>query len=197
MSIRQSRSDWTERQLLLVRHGCSAHVHDGSWIDAAGARSFERDYDAAPIREHECPPVDLVRRAQTADVILASDLSRAITSARALAPHLTPGVSPLLRELRFDLPAWGPRLPLDVWDALHHTMWTIRLLGGREYADTARAREAANWIESRAAGAAVTIAITHGGFRRLLAVQLKRTGWTPERGPRRYYNWSAWAFSRR
>jgi broad specificity phosphatase PhoE len=184
------------RQLLLVRHGRSAHVHDGSWIDAAQARTFEEHYDAAPIRADDIPPPSLVQRARNAAVILTSDLARAVTSARALAPGCQPIISPLLRELRFDLPTWGPRLPLDVWDALHHAVWTVRLLGGHEYADTRRARDAAKWIDSQAAGAALTIAITHGGFRRLLAAQCTRTGWIPQRGVRRYSNWSAWEFSR-
>ena len=184
------------RELLLVRHGRSAHVHDGSWIDAGRARSFEERYDAAPIRADEMPPRSLVQRARSAAVILTSDLARAVTSARVLAPNRQPVVSPLLRELRLDLPAWGPRLPLDVWDALHHALWTVRLLGGQEYADTRRARDAAKWIDSHAAGAALTIAITHGGFRRLLAAQCTRTGWIRQRGVRRYNNWSAWGFSR-
>ena len=184
------------RELLLVRHGRSAHVHDGSWIDAARARTFEERYDAAPIRADDVPPRSLVQRARNAAVVLTSDLARAVASARALAPGCQPIISPLLRELRFDLPAWGPRLPLHVWDALHHAMWTMRLLGSHEHADTRRARDAAKWIDSQAADARLTIAITHGGFRRLLAAQCARTGWTPQRGVRRYYNWSVWGFSR-
>ena len=189
-------SGYDDRRLLLVRHGRSAHVHDGSWIDAEMARQFEERYDAAPIRTDDVPPPSLLDTARGAEVILASDLPRAITSAHTLAPDHEPIVSPLLRELRFDLPAWAPRLPLNTWDALHYLMWTARLFVGAENAHTQRAFRAAQWIHSYAASAALTIAITHGGFRRLLAVQLARHGWIAERGWQRYHNWSVWAFTR-
>jgi broad specificity phosphatase PhoE len=186
----------TAHRVLLVRHGRSAHEHDGSWIDADRARQFEDRYDAAPIRTDDAPPGSLLETARLAQVILASDLPRAITSAHTLAPHREPITSPLLRELRFDLPSWAPRLPLNTWDALHYLMWTARLFVGAESAETQRARRAAEWVDSFAASAALTVAVTHGGFRRLLAVQLARRGWIAERGLRRYHNWSVWAFTR-
>lgn len=184
------------QRVMLVRHGPSAHEHDGSWIDSASARRFEERYDAAPIRGDETPPESLVALARMADLILASDLPRAVTSARAIAPDRDPIVSLLLRELSFDLPAWGPRLPLSIWDGLHHMTWSARLVLGIESAETRRARRAAAWLDSVTANAALTIAITHGGFRRLLAAQLVERGWTHAPGWRRYHNWSVWAFSR-
>jgi broad specificity phosphatase PhoE len=180
------------RRLLLVRHGRSAHVHDGSWIDAADARRFEALYDAAPIRVDETPPASLIDVARSADVLLASDLPRAITSARVLAPDRDAVLSPLLREVRFNLPAWSPKLPVALWDGLHHLLWSARFLAGTETPETERAARAAEWIEAQAANPGVTIAITHGGFRRLLAAKLARRGWNLSPRPRRYHNWSAW-----
>jgi len=183
-------------RLLLVRHGRSAHSHDGSWIGATGARRFEELYDAAPIRDDETPPASLIQAARSADVLLASDLPRAISSARAIAPEREPVVSPLLRELGFNLPRWGPKLPLDVWDGLHYLLWTARLLARTNTPETERATSAAEWVASHAARRGTTIVITHGGFRRLLTAKLTTQGWSLVRGRRRYHNWSAWELHR-
>jgi broad specificity phosphatase PhoE len=183
-------------RLLLVRHGRSAHVHDGSWIDADGARRFEILYDAAPIRADEIPPAALIEAAKTADVLLASDLPRAIASARALDPDREPVVTPLLRELRLGLAAWAPKLPLAVWDGLDYLRWTARLAARTTTHDTERAGAAAEWVDAHAAEATLAIAITHGAFRRLLAAKLVRRGWTLSPGLRRSHNWSAWELTR-
>ncbi|HEY4304742.1 MAG TPA: histidine phosphatase family protein [Gemmatimonadaceae bacterium] len=183
-------------RLLLVRHGPSAHVHDGTWIDAVSARQFELSYDAAAIRVDENPPASLVESARSADLVLASDLARAVASARAIAPGREPTTSPLLRELAFRPPTWGPKLPLAMWDAIEFMQWSTHLFVGIETPETERARAAAKWIDDQAATHALTVVVTHGAFRRLLTVKLEQRGWnrSPER--RQYHNWSTWSLSR-
>lgn len=180
------------RRLLLVRHGRSSHVHDGSWIDAEGARHFENAYDAAGIRDDDAPPANLMSVAADAGGLACSDLPRAIASIQRLAPGRDAAVSALLRELRFDLPAWAPRLPLNAWDVMHHALWTCRMASGREYPETRRARDAVDWLTSHAAAFETTVVVTHGGFRRLLARRLARVGWRPDGAGRRFHNWSVW-----
>lgn len=192
-----SRNPSSPTRLILVRHGRSAHVHDGSWIDRTGAEHFEALYDAASIRDDDAPPPSLVELARSAEHVVASDLPRAVASARRLASGRDPVTSDLLRELRFDLPAWGPRLPLDVWDGLHYLLWTYRLAARISTAETRRSALAADWLESELTAAAVWIAVTHGGFRRLLAAELVRRGWSHETRRRPYHHWSAWSLIRR
>jgi broad specificity phosphatase PhoE len=184
------------RRLILVRHGRSAHVHDGSWIDLAGARRFEQLYDAASIRPDDAPPPELMNVARTAGAFMASDLPRAIDSVRRLAPDREPQISPLLRELSFDIPAWGPPLPVDLWDVLYFAVWTTRLLTRTDVEEMSRARAAADWVESRCAVDGPTIVVTHGGFRRLLSHALVTRGWTRRGLWHRYHNWSAWVHER-
>ncbi|HEY9225202.1 MAG TPA: histidine phosphatase family protein [Gemmatimonadaceae bacterium] len=183
-------------RLLLVRHGRSAHNHDGSWIDAEAARRFEAAYDAASIRDDDVPPAELVAVAKNAERFVCSDLTRAIASVERLAPGREPAISPLLRELWFDLPSWAPRLPVNVWDVAHYAVWTYRLATRAENSETRRARDAAVWLESHALPFNTTIVITHGGFRRLLAFELERSGWKPDGGRRLYHNWSVWGLTK-
>jgi broad specificity phosphatase PhoE len=182
--------------ILLVRHGRSAHTHDGSWIDHRGARAFIERYDAAPIRDDDGAPHALRSAASNVSTIFASDLPRAVTSARSIAPEAELLTTPLLRELPFDLPAWGPRLPLDLWDGLHHGMWTLLMAARANHAELRRARDAADWLESRIPQAGPMIVVTHGGFRRLITAELRRRGWRRRERWSRYYNWSVWTFSR-
>jgi broad specificity phosphatase PhoE len=169
-------------------------VHDGSWIDAEGARRFDVAYDAMGIRDDSHPPAALIDAAREARIVAASTLERAIASARRLAPHIEPETTPLLRELRFDIPRWGPRLPVNVWDRLHYWIWTARMARDFENDETERAFAAADWLEERAASGLV-VAVTHGMFRRLLRRELVRRGWSGrELGG--FQNWSAWDLSR-
>jgi len=182
------------RRLLLVRHGHSAHVHDGSWIDLPAARRFEQLYDAASIRDDSHPPAELLALSKTADVLMASDLPRAVASIARLASGQEPLISPLLRELYFEIPAWGPRLPILAWDALFHAWWSVRMAVDTRHPELERARAAAEWVDANATG--LTIAVTHGGFRRLLARQLSARGWKIRGPASSFANWSAWELIR-
>ena len=163
---------------------------------SADVGAFEDDYDAAGIVDHEDPPPELIRVAAEASVIAASDLPRAIASARRIAPAREPDITPLLREIRLEPPRWLPRLPIQVWDILSHAQWSYRLARGTQHDFVRRASDAADWLAQRAAGEATVVAVTHGGFRRIIANRLEARGWSagPER--RSYENWSVWSYSR-
>lgn len=162
----------------------------------AGVHDFESAYDAAGILDHDAPPPELIRVAAGARVIAASDLPRAIASARRIAPARDPDVTPLLREIKLEPPRWMPHLPMQVLEVLLHAQWSYRLLRGRPHDSIRRANDAAEWLAQRAADSATVVAVTHGGFRRLVASRLEARGWSagPER--RSYANWSIWSYSR-
>ncbi len=183
-------------RILLVRHGRSAHAHDRRWMHASGVSAFEDAYDAAGILDDDAPPPELIRAAEGAHVIAASDLPRAIASARRIAPTRDPEVSPLLREFRLEPSRWMPRLPIEAWDAISHLQWSLRLLRNAPHDVIRRANDAAEWLGQRAVDAATVVAVTHGGFRRVIANRLEARGWRagPER--RSYENWSVWGYAR-
>jgi broad specificity phosphatase PhoE len=104
--------------------------------------------------------------------------------------------APSLREFEFNLPAWGPRLPLDLWDGLHHLSWTVRMIAGLDHPEARRARAAAEWLEARCAPSATTIVVTHGGFRRLLSDALVGRGWKRDQWWS-FHNWGVWEHKHR
>jgi broad specificity phosphatase PhoE len=161
---------------------------------------FEREYDALGIREDSFPPAALTETAARTTLIAASDLPRAIASAQRLAPGREPDVSALLREIELEVSPWMPRrarLPVHAWDMINFATWSYRLFARNDHAFVRRADAAVDWLLERVRADSTVLAITHGGFRRLLDAQLMRRGWRRMPGPLSYENWSSWSYARR
>src|SRR4051812_4493348 len=87
-----------DKELILVRHGRSAHV-ERAWLDVEGVRRWMVAYDAAALAVNDAPPAELVALAASASRVFASDLPRAIASALLIAPTGVEIIrTPLLRE---------------------------------------------------------------------------------------------------
>ena len=185
-------------QIILVRHGASAHVHSDWMIDHDRIQSWRDEYDLAGIRVNSQPPAQLVQIADPATHIISSDLLRAVASAERLAPQREIEVSDLLREVPLRLPRWPTRLPLIVWEFLIHVAWTYRIVRGVDSTEQDRARAAAatKWLGEIVTNESTALVITHGVFRRLLAQQLLSSGWTRNGRRGGYSHWSYWTFSR-
>ena len=182
-------------RLLLIRHGRSAHVHDGRWLTHDAVGEFEDAYDAAGILDDSRPSEQLLAEARGADVVVASDLPRAVASAKRLAPGRDVATSPLLREIRLEPPRWVPLpLPIKVWDMFSDWQWSYRLRVGSDHQFVRRADAACEWLQSQLQGSATIVVVTHAGFRRILTTRLLAQGWhwrsiSP---PERYAHWSSW-----
>jgi broad specificity phosphatase PhoE len=187
------------RRIVLVRHGPSAHTANPGWLDAAGVLRWRDAYDAAGILDDSTPPRELIAVAAECDCLMSSDLARALASAARLAPGKVARVSPLLRETYLDLPPWLPaRWPLPVWEACITLHWFVRerLSGIATPEELQRAADAVALLDDVAREASSVVVVTHGAFRRLLALRLHATGWTAEPRIGGYQNWSSWPFSR-
>jgi len=184
-------------RILLVRHGPSSHVHDGRWMHADDVRQYESAYNAAGILDADAPPAELLAAASSAHIVAASDLPRAIASARRLAPERDLEVSPLLREIQLEPPQWVTfPLPIAAWDLFNYVQWTSRLLATTDHESSRRGIAAVEWLLDRAETSHTVLAVTHGGFRRILDARLRALGWTPAPGRKSYANWSTWAYTR-
>ena len=191
-------------ELILVRHGRSAHVVTG-WLDVHGVRRWMAAYDEAEIMPDHAPPAELEALAREAALLVASDLPRTVASAVRLAPEREIVRTPLLREVPLEtsdypLPALGGlRLPFRAWGMVWGSRWLMAYLRnqpppGVSPAELARAEEAAEWLVQQATHArSHVVVVTHATFRVVLAQALARRGW---RGPqeRSYREWSAWPF---
>jgi broad specificity phosphatase PhoE len=143
--------------------------------------------------------VELAAIAMQAECLITSDLARAVASAERLAPGKLVRVSPLLREMELEIPRWlRARCPLPVWEVCIHLHWLMRERRGAiaELADVKRAADAVSLLDDVSREAPTVVVVTHGAFRRVLAMQLAASGWVGDRRERGYRNWSAWPFRR-
>lgn len=169
------------------------------WIDAAGVARWREAYDAAGILDDSAPPAELVAVAARAECLVTSDLARAVASAERLAPGKPVRISPLLREMELEIPRWvRARWPLPVWEVCIHLHWLMKERRGTiaELSDVKRASNAAALLDDVSREAPTVVVVTHGAFRRVLALQLATSGWAADRRERGYRNWSAWPFRR-
>lgn len=183
-------------RIVLVRHGLSAHVHTAGAVGRAGMEAWRAAYDAAGIHARSQPPDALIRIAAEADHVVASDLARAVESARRLAPSREIRTTELLRETPLHIPAWPTRLPLGGWGFVITLDWGWRIARGRDASAEERARAAAavEWLAALAANESIVLAVTHGAVRRLLANRLLSAGWSRAGRVGGWRPWSAWSF---
>jgi len=185
----------TDRKIILIRHGLSAHVHSG-WMDLAGFLKWREAYEAAGIDPRDTPPLELQSLASAAAVLVSSDIPRAIDSARLLAPGKEVILSPLLRELDLVPPNLPHlRLPLMGWALTYGLRMLLRGRGHVTPAEHDRANEAATWLTGLATAHGTVAAVTHHSFRSVLAKTLTARGWQSTLPRRRSAHWSAWSFS--
>jgi broad specificity phosphatase PhoE len=185
-----------ERTITLVRHGHSAHQQAG-WLTASAFERWHTAYDAAGLTPHDRPPEITRAPASRAALVVASDMQRARESAALLAPDAPAKVSALLREVDLPVPRWARwlRLPVAGWIALSRLAWILGARGTESFpAAIARARAAADWLTELAAARGDVVAVTHGGFRRLLAAVLRGRGWRGRAWLASSSWWSAWRF---
>lgn len=153
---------------------------------------FERAYDAMGIREDDFPPPGVRALAVAATYLVASDMTRAIESAQRLVPSREIEIQPLLREMSIAPPLWIPGTwPITLWGLLSFVEWSARLTTYADHALLRRADSAAGWLIERSRQGNV-VAVTHGGFRRLLTHRLVQRGWHCVDRSQGYRNWSAW-----
>jgi broad specificity phosphatase PhoE len=182
-------------EIILVRHGRSAHVQAG-WIDLNGIRRWREAYEAAGIAASEASPRELRDLAARAGVVVTSNAARAIESGRLLAPGREITASPLLRELDLPPPQLrGLRLPLAGWALTYGFRWICNRVTARpdhSAEELARASQAAEWLAGLAEPSGTVVAVTHATFRRHVARELSARGWRLIPGRRRSHPWSAW-----
>jgi broad specificity phosphatase PhoE len=154
--------------------------------------------DAAGIATDSHPSPDLVARVADVSFLMASDLPRAIESARRLAPERPIETSPLFRESMTEIPKWLPlRWPLRIWRIANGTQWVYRIWRGTDASprELERIAAAARLLTSRVREHGSVAVVCHGVFRRLLSRRLVQEGWTAEPGRHSYANWSMWEYS--
>lgn len=144
------------------------------------------------------PTPALLRLALEADLILSSDAPRAVASAQGLAGPGEIVLSPLLRELELEPLALPVCLPLPGWALLVGCRTLLGSLRGQalSQAESSRVAQASSWLAGLARQHRLVLAVTHASFRKSLAGELVRAGWSQAPGRRSLRPWSHWTLAR-
>jgi len=184
-------------RIVLVRHGRSTHPVAG-WHDSDSLHRWFAEYDAAGITPDDEPPASLRALASSAGLIVASDLRRAIESARRIAPDAPIETSALLRETPLRIPMLRVRLPILGWALAVGVGSVVRRLRRAPHPadDVARSAAAAEWLGRLAERHGTVVAVTHSLVRGHIAAALVASRWRLEPGAARRSHWSTWSFTR-
>jgi broad specificity phosphatase PhoE len=185
-------------RVILVRHGHTANSRTRGWIRGDDVQAWRDATDAVGIADHSVPPQDTIDRVAPSNHVMASDLARAIESARRLLPGRDIEISPLFHEENPEVPHWLPmRWPLRFWQTVGGVQWLYQIARGTDAPPPllSRVAAAADLLRERARMHELTTVVCHRYIRRLLGRQLERDGWTRAPGRHSYANWSAWEYS--
>lgn len=184
-------------KITLLRHG-KPSVDLAGYARARDLPRIARAYDEAGIIDS--PPDDAKRLLSTHEVVMCSDLRRALESAQALGCGST-GIqsNPVFRETaiaHFD--RGRILLPVQVWIIVLRTLWFAGFSKNGESfrAMKARARVASAELVALAGEHESVLLVGHGFLNRYIAVNLLAAGW---RGPgglnQRHWSYASYVYA--
>ena len=170
-------------RIILARHGKPLPI-DAGLITGRDLDGWIRRYDDGGIQKDVPPPEALKHLAASISCILASDLERSVQSAVWLAAGRQVRIEQNLREAYLARTSCvAIRLPPRAWVVIARLAWMLNCLNSTETAAATRvrARNVATQLSALGNLHGSVLVIGHGIFNRMLAKQLRASGW---RGPR-------------
>lgn len=179
-------------RIVIVRHGRPT-VHLPSRIRPSQMRDVFRRYNASGIDRSVPPPVAVQYLARSAGRILASDLPRAMESARMLAPRRRVQADRVFREAGLPTPRFGSNgVDPALGGTLLRLLWFVGWAPNGESVARARTRatSAIRLLTDLSERDGSVLLVGHGIFNSLLAWELCNQGWA---GPR-FLRGAYWSF---
>ncbi|TXC85702.1 histidine phosphatase family protein [Metabacillus litoralis] len=168
-------------EITLIRHGRSLHTEQTP-VTCKELHSWVVKYDEVSILEEKQYPSEAIKKATEANVLLTSDLKRAIDSASSLTSERPVESYSLLREVDLPIPSgnlFGVKLSPKTWLTLFRLLWFCGYSNNSESFSHAkeRAKKAAHFLINEASKHESVTVVGHGFFNILVTKQLKNEGW--------------------
>lgn len=164
--------------IILARHGepdLSRRVR----LNWRGYKYWWRLYDEAGLKPGQHAPKIIKALAREADMVISSDLPRAVETAKKAKGAMPDIQEPLLVEAGLPPPNLGYiRLKPRMWGILARLSWMMGFSGEAESQKDAkiRAEKAADVLSDHASGGKMLFVAAHGWFNRMIRPALKRRG---------------------
>lgn len=172
-------------EISIIRHGKSQYVHSGK-VAFHEFSQWVENYDSYGIdAASSCPPLTL-KKARSANVVISSNLKRAVESARLVIPHDNIISDPLFRETELPVGSmkwFGLKFKPQSWAIFLRILWFSGYSNDCESLGKARLRaeKAAQQLIDYAVRYQSVALIGHGFFNLLIANELQKKGWKSER----------------
>lgn len=180
--------DAAEMQIVLMRHGKPV-LPAAQWLAPCEMGRWIDDYDRSIVELDDIPAAS-VNAAREAAVIVASTLSRSLSSVHALG-RVVSLVDSVFCEAELPYALWRrPPMPAQIWAAVFRLCWLFGYARGADSvsATKERASRAARRLEALARKGPVLL-VGHGIMNRLIAKELLASGWRLRAGHNSKY-WS-------
>lgn len=173
-------------EISLIRHGKSMHL-ERNRINYKDYQEWIEKYDSSGVFEENAYPSVTLEKIGTANVLITSDLKRAIESASLLNQNKKIGVisDSLFREI--ELPTFprelGLKLSPNSWTIILRCLWLCGYSKRCESLTSAkrRAKKASEQLVKYAEEYKSVVLVGHGFFNRLIAEELKKMNWEGKR----------------
>ena len=155
-------------------------------------------YELSDLATDQSPPVDALDIARQCKIVFNSDLPRSISSVRLLGVSTDAITNAQFRESALPWLSWSwPKLGLFTWCILFRIAWLFGFSKNGEDIGNAKTRAlaCAGILQKQANSGQPVLLLGHGIMNRLIAKQLKKSGWKQiETNGERY--WSFTIFER-
>jgi broad specificity phosphatase PhoE len=188
-------------EITLVRHGKSLWVENKP-ITCLEFKNWVKNYDGIGVFEEKSYPPETLKKINSANIFITSDLKRAIESAKYINPSLPLISDPLFRETELPIPVTkfgGLKLNPNIWVVILRCMWFSGYSIGCESLTEAkrRAEKASTFLIKFAKEHNHVVLVGHGFFNRLIGKELKKMGWDgKKKTSTKHWNSTSYSFDK-
>lgn len=184
-------------EISLIRHGRSMCT-ESNRIKCKEFKEWVEKYDCNGVFEEKYYPADTLEKIAKANIIITSDLTRSIESARLLNSNVTAVSDLLFRETELPIPSVrGIKLNPSTWSLILRCLWFLGYSRGCESLHEAkdRAKKVSRLLVEYAKKHISIVLVGHGFFNMLIAKELQKMGWKGKKRPSsKHWNCTTYSF---
>lgn len=172
-------------EIILLRHGKPVIPHSNK-LTASAFAEWVSLYDSSGLCPSSSPTNEVITQASRCKAIVCSELPRSIESAKALNIKTITVANSKFNEAGLPVANWRIiKLSPKAWAVIFRILWFFGYSRNSESykATKARASEAAEMLKKLAEKHRSVLFVGHGVYNRILAKELKTSGWSGPRNP--------------
>ena len=178
--------------ITLLRHG-KPTTPTLDKLSASKFYEWVQEYNASGLCPSSKPTTEAIRHSNLCNAVVCSDLPRSIESAKALKADNIVLSNPIFNEAGLPAANWRTlKLSPKIWAVTFRVLWLLGYSRNSESFKEAktRASEAVRRLTEVAHEHECVLFVGHGVYNRMLANELRRSGWS---GPKNPGSWH-WSF---